>query len=565
MKRCPDCGRDYNDDSLSYCLDDGSELLFGPAFDDPRTAIFEADDPTSEARTRPQIHTTNIPSDPGSTIDSGSRPFDKRLLLAPVALAAIVLAGFAGYRYLSSTGSKQIDSIAVMPFVNESGNPDIEYLSDGIAETLISSLSQLSDLTVKPRSSVFRYKGKNLDAPIVGKELNVQTILTGTVVQRGSDIGLHVELVDSATDRVLWSKDYLRPLANLVNLQSEIAREVSSELKTKLSGAEEQKLTKQYTENAQAYQLYLLGRFHFNKRNKADVYKAIDFFRQAVDKDPNYALAYSGLSDVYAILQGYDPSVSSFESKSKGREYALKALSLDDSLSEAHVSMGQLLQVPDFDFEGAEREFKRAIELDPKNANAFASYAMLLMPLGRFDQAEANFRRALELEPATTIINRHYGNFLFIARRYNESEQHMRKTLELDPNSQLSYFTLANALQRQGKLAEAVEVYARSREIVGKNDEAAAMRSSFNAGGWRGFVLDFEKKDWLAPDFRAKYITACRLASIGENQMALDQLEHAFADREGFITLINVDPRLDPLRDEPRFKELLKKIGFPER
>ena len=220
-----------------------------------------------------------------------------------------------------------------------------------------------------------------------------------------------------------------------------------------------------------------------NKHNKADVYKAIDFFRQAVDKDPNYALAYSGLADVYAILQGYDQSVSSLESKSKAREYALKALSLDDlpprpmlrSVGSSTFWISILCW--------AAREFKRAIELDPKNANAYASYANLLMPLRRFDEAEANFSRALELEPATTIINRNYGLFLNMAGRYSDSERQMRKTLELDPNSQLSHFALANALQTQGKFAETVEVYARSREIIGKPDEAASIARQLSE--WR--------------------------------------------------------------------------------
>jgi Tfp pilus assembly protein PilF len=283
---------------------------------------------------------------------------------------------------------------------------------------------------------------------------------------------------------------------------------------------------------------------------------------QAVRADPNYAIAYSGLADAYGILQGYDKSVSPLASQVKAREYALKALSLDDTLSEAHVSHGLIIQSVDFDFAGAEREFKRAIELDPKNGDAYLWYALHLTGLGRFDEAEANFRRALELEPASQNVNRNYGNFLMVVRRYDESEKQLRKAVELDPNFQVGYFSLANTLQMQGRYAEAVEAYAKAREVARNSEEAAAMRASFKKGGWRGFVLDFSKNDWM-PDNRPKYIDAARLASIGENQRALDALEEAFAERESFMMFLKVDPRLGPLHDHPHFQDLLRRVGFP--
>jgi tetratricopeptide (TPR) repeat protein len=245
----------------------------------------------------------------------------------------------------------------------------------------------------------------------------------------------------------------------------------------------------------------------------------------------------------------------------KAREYALKALSLDETLSEAHVSYGVVIQSVDFDFTGAEREFKRAVELDPKNAVAYLSYALLLTGLGRFNEAEANFRRALELEPASQNVNRNYGNFLMLARRYDESEKQLRKTVELDPNFQVAYFSLANTLQMQGRYPESVEAYARTREIAGNTEEAAAMRASFKKGGWRGFALDFSKSDWMS-DNRPNYMDATRLASIGETAKALDALEQAYAERESFLIVVKVDPRLDPLRDDPRFQNLLRRVGF---
>jgi tetratricopeptide (TPR) repeat protein len=282
-----------------------------------------------------------------------------------------------------------------------------------------------------------------------------------------------------------------------------------------------------------------------------------------VSADPNYAIAYSGLADAYAILQGYDKSVSPLASQVKAREYALKALSLDDTLSEAHVSYALVIQSMDLDFAGADREYKRAIELDPKNGGAYLSYALLLAGLGRFDEAEANFRRTLELEPASQNANRNYGNFLMLVRRYDESEKQLRKAVELDPNFQIAYFSVANTLQIQGRYAEAVDAYARAREVAGNAGEAAAMRASFKKGGWRGFVLDFSNSDWMA-DNRPKYMDATRLTSIGENQRALDTLEEAFAQRESFILMLKVDPRLDPLRADPRFQDLLRKVGFQQ-
>jgi TolB-like protein len=255
----------------------------------------------------------------------------------------VLLLGVIGFGYWLYTNrapnAAQIESIAVLPFTNESGNNDIEYLSDGMTETLISSLSQLPKLNVKARSSVFRYKGKDTNAQTIGKELNVQAILNGTVVQRGSDLALHIELIDAQTESVLWSADYKQPMTNLVSLQSEITRDVSSKLKVKLSGADEEKVRKNYTANPEAYQLYLKGRFYWNRRTAENLKKAIEQFQQAADKDPNYALAYVGLSDCYQLLEDYAGTPAS-ETLPKAKRYAERALEIDDSLAEAHVSLG---------------------------------------------------------------------------------------------------------------------------------------------------------------------------------------------------------------------------------
>ena len=276
-----------------------------------------------------------------------------------------------------SRSAKQISSIAVMPFFNESGNADVEYLSDGMTETLIASLSQLPNLNVKARSSVFRYKGKATDAKSIGKELNVQAVLNGRVMQRGDQLTLSLELVNAETENVIWSEQYNRQQADLVSLQTEIARDVSSKLKTKLSGAEAAKLEKTYTTNSEAYKLYLQGRFYWNKREEKDFRKAVEYYDQAIALDRDYALAYAGQADSYALLAtfGFMPTA---EGIPKARGFAREALRLDETLAEPHTTIAYLSLTYDYDFAAGEREFKRAIELNPNYATAHQWYAELL-------------------------------------------------------------------------------------------------------------------------------------------------------------------------------------------
>jgi TolB-like protein/Tfp pilus assembly protein PilF len=580
MKRCLRCHQTYTDETLKFCRDDGSLLQANSlAPESPNTLILPGAR-TNVAQPTQLLQSeiahgkeTTLPieaprkSHEGRIEAASESKRRRRGVVIVVSVLILTAAGLAFWllknRSLSdSTNPAPIESVAVLPFVNESGNAEMEYLSDGMTESLINSLSQLPKLNVKARSSVFRYKGKEIEPQQIANELNVQAVLNGRVVQRGQDLILYLSLVDARNGNQIWGEQYNRKQADLLQLQAEIARDVSGKLRTKLSGADERRLTKNFTANAEAYRFYLLGRFHLNKRSKAEIYRAIEYFSQAVRADPNYAIAYSGLADAYAILQGYDKSVSPLAAQVKAREYALKALSLDDTLSEAHVSYASVIQSADFDFAGAEREFKRAIELDPKNGGAYLFYALLLTGLGRFDEAETNLRRVLELEPTSQNVNRHYGNFLMVVRRYDESEKQLRKAVELDPNFQVGYFSLANTLQMQGRYAEAVEAYATAREVAGSAEEAGVMRASFKKGGWRGFVLDFSRYDWMS-DNRPKYIDAARLASIGENQRALDALEEAFAERETFLMFLKVDPRFDSLRPHPRFQDLLRRVGFP--
>ena len=447
MKRCPQCQQTYTDETVKFCRVDGallqtnsspaesSDTLVLPAArtsDALPTELLQSEPAQAKATSSPIEAPRGTPTGTLKAASASKRHGRGTVIAVSVLILSATGLGFWLFKNRSLSGSTNrapIESIAVLPFVNESGNAEMEYLSDGMTESLINSLSQLPKLNVKARSSVFRYKGKEIEPHQIGNELKVQAVLNGRVVQRGQDLILYLSLVDARDGNQIWGDQYNRKPADLLQLQAEIARDVSSKLRAKLSGADEQRLTKNLTANPEAYRLYLLGKFHWNKRSKADIYRAIEYYSQAVRADPNYAIAYSGLADAYGILQGYDKSVSPLATQVKAREYASRALSLDDTLSEAHVSHAVVIQGMDFDFAGAEREFKRAIELDPKNGDAYQFYGLLLAGLGRFEEAEAIFRRALELEPASQNINRTYGNCLMIARRYDESEKQLMKTV----------------------------------------------------------------------------------------------------------------------------------------
>jgi len=450
-------------------------------------------------------------------------------------------------------------SLAVLPFVNESGNSEVEYLSDGMTESLINSLSQLANLSVKARSTVFRYKGKNLEPQQVGSELKVQAVLNGWVVQRGEQLALGLELVDVRTGNQIWGEQYNRKLSDIVTLQSEIARDASNKLRLKLSGADEQKVTRSYTANPEAYQLYLRGRFHWDKRTLPSMQKAVEYLEQAVAADPGYALAYAGLADAYAALPLYNRQVPPREMMPKAKEAAQKALLLDDNLAEAHGALGFRLYAYDYDFARAELELKRALELNPKYVTAHLCYGVYLIDLGRFDQGFGEFQRSLELDPLSLANNLNYGMYLFLARRYDEAITQLKKTIELDANFPAPHLGLAYAYWSKGMYAEGVEEWIRRYELLGNPQLAALARESFANGGMQELRRAMVGK--LAP--YDAYGEARNLAQMGEKDRAFAELNKAYENRE-FIVSLKVDPFLDPLRDDPRFRELLARIGFPQ-
>ena len=487
----------------------------------------------------------------------------KRHKVAVLLVLILLLGGgVATALYLRSRASANgtIKSIAVMPFINGGSNTDIEYLSDGMTETLINTLSQLPDLSVKARSSVFRYKGKETDPQTVGNELNVQAIVNGRVIQRGDDLTLYISLVDTRTGDQLWGEQYNRKQADLLSLQNTVARDVATKLRNKLSGADAQKVARNYTQNTEAYQLYLQGRFFSNKRTPKSIQKAIEYFQQAIAKDPNYALGYAGLSDGYGQL-GYYASDPAPAALNKAREAALRALSLDNNLAEGHSALGFVLTTADFDYAGGEREYRRAIELDPTYELAHHNLGVMLCRTGRPTEGMAELRRALELEPFSTVVNRLYGEILIYSRRYEEGLAQLKKTAEMDPGFPSTYSALSTAYRLMGKYAESVEAYAKFQELYDRPQTAAFARASFAAGGWQGFMRDMTSK---RPEGFSASTAAIFFAQLGEKDKAFDELNKALENREYTVRFLKIDPSVDPLRDDPRFKELMQRMRLPE-
>jgi serine/threonine-protein kinase len=482
------------------------------------------------------------------------------LLLAVVGL---------GYWFFASrsTNPAQIESIAVMPFVNESGNPDVEYLSDGMTESLINSLSQLPHLVVKARSSVFRYKGKEVEPQQVAAALSVQAILIGRVVERGDDLTLYLSLVDARNGNQLWGEQYNRKLTDLTSLQSKIAHDVSLKLRARLSGTDVQNLAKNYTANSEAYQLYLKGRYYWNKRTEEGLRKGIEYFQQAIDVDPNYALAYSGLADCY-ISFGFAFDFGSLppnEAIPKAKAEAMKALEIDDTLAEAHTSLAYAKQLYDWDWSGSEREFKRALELNPNYANAHHWYSHYLIAVGRNEESLAESKRALELDPLSLIINTHLGWYYIYAHQYDLAIEQLHKTLELDPNYGLTHWYLGLAYEQKRMYPEATAEFSEAMELLkgnlmvkadlghcyavsGKRDEAQKIMAELQELSKQRYVSSFE--------------IALIYTGLGEKEQAFDWLGKAYQEQSDMLVYLKVEPRLDPLSGDPRFRDLLRHVGL---
>ena len=562
MKRCPQCRRDYYDDSLSYCLEDGAVLLSGLP-DEPVTAILSGDLETSESATRTFDPAVGVNG--SDQIQTSHAPFNKRTGTAAICVIILVaVLGVGGYFYLGRSATDRIDSIAVMPFENRSGNSDTDYLSDGLTDSLIYRLSQLPDLKVSPTSSVMRYHGSSADISQIAKELDVGAVMTGRLAQVGDALNISVQLTDARTKKLIWAEQYDRKMADLLSTQREIATAITQKLQLKLSG-NEKGIAKKYTNSSEAYQLYLKGRYYWSKRNKEDMFKAIDSYKQAIALDPNFALAYAAMAEVYNSM-AKDPDVAPKDAVPFAKTAATRALEIDPTLPEAHSAFADSLAIYDWNWPESEREFKRAIELDPNISYIHIAYSgSYLGPVGRTDEAVVEAEKAVELEPLSLINNSVLASSYVYARQYDKALTQAQKAYELDNNFPLFRLWVGFAYILKGQSQEAIAFVqktpdnspSRWNSIVVIAHAYAKMGDRANCERTIGELEEMGKTRYIR-----RYYIASIYAMLGDKDKAFAELEKAYADRDSFLNRILEDPFMDPLRDDPRFKDLVKRINL---
>ena len=495
-------------------------------------------------------------------------PLRKRRWIYVAVIAGALSVGlfFLGRYTATNVANLPAKSIAILPFENLSRDPDNAYFTEGIQDEILARLAKIADLKVISRTSTQRYKSSPDDLPQIAKRLGVSNILEGSVQKTADRVRVTVQLIHAASDAHLWGETYDRSLTDVFAAESDIAKAIADTLRAKLTGSEQHALTARPTENTEAHQLYLRGRYFWNKRTGADFKKAIGYFIQAIDKDPNYALAYAGLADAYVLLSAY-AEASPKDSLPQAKAAAAKALELDSTLGEAHVSLAQALLAYDLNFAEATREFRRAIELDPNYATAHHWYGeSVLGPLGQFEEAIAEARRALELDPLSVIINADFGSALTNARRYDQAIEQLRKTVEMDPGFYYAHWTLGNALDLKGFKEEAIAEY---KKAIALNDDPlprALLGHLYAKIGRKEEALAILKQlRELRESSKERYVSPYNLALIhiglGQKTEAIQLLEETYEERDGYnIVFIKVEVLLDPLRGDPRFEALVQKV-----
>ena len=489
---------------------------------------------------------SSVAAAPAST--AKSRAF-LTIVLAAVVVIALVAGGF--YFLRGKPSSQKISSIAVLPFVNATADPANEYLSDGLTESLISSLSQLPNIKVMARSTVFRFKGKEDDPKQIGQSLQVGALLMGRVTQHGDAMSVQADLVNTSDGTEIWGSHYDRKLADITQLQSDITHDISSSLRIQLNGNEEQRLGKAGTANPEAYRLYLEGRQQWYGRTPEGLKKSIDLFQQAIAADPNYALPYAGLGDTYSVAPSYGVGISWKQARILGNEVTLKALALDNSLPEAHRARAMTL-CEQWKWEECDAEFRRVFELNPNDAPAHYFYAFtFLVTHKRFDEAIAEFHTALSLDPLSSITNTNYAVVLMDAHRYPEALAQFKKTLERDPNFSPAHFKLSQLYATTGDFADAL---------------AEFKKSSFaKPGSWSNDARGYSQATLAAVDTADLAASAgMTLVLAGDRDRAFEYLNKALADCDDELLMAIRYPALDPIRTDPRYAALMKAMGLPE-
>jgi serine/threonine-protein kinase len=460
---------------------------------------------------------------------------------------------------------KVINSLAVLPFRNASGDPEHEYLSDGITGSLINMMATLPKLRVMAHSTVSRFKSREIDAQVVGRELGVRAVLTGRIMQSGGSLRIGIELVDVATGSQLWGAQYDRKPGDIFAVQDEISSEISGKLRLRLTRAEEKQLTKRHTENVEAYRLYLKGRHHWNRWTEEGFYKAIELFQQAVEKDPMYALAYAGLADCYVLLgwNSYLPPKNAFP---KGKAAAKAALQLDPDLAEAHTPLAAVLWLDDWEWEKAEAEFKRSLELSPTYPTANHWYAEYAMTMDRHQEAMVRIKKSQDLDPLSLIISVAVGWALYHARRYDEAIEQLRRTVDLDPNYPVTYWILGLLLRKTHRYELAINEGEKGVMLSGGSPlMRAALAHTLGTAGRTAEarqilsdLTELAKQRYVAP-----YFFAGIHIGLGENDRAIDYLQKCDEEHSHWLIYLHLDPSMDDLRDHPAFQDLLRRVGLP--
>jgi eukaryotic-like serine/threonine-protein kinase len=495
-----------------------------------------------------------------------SRHKKKLLTIAAAVLLLFALVGFGVYRW-SSTSASGIESLAVLPFTNASADPNAEYLSDGLTESLISSLSQLPNLTVRPRSSVFRYKAKDQDVQKIAAELHVAAIVTGRVMQHGDSLNVSAELIDTKNNRSLWSDQYDRKLSDALNVQREISAEISTRLREKLSGEEKKRLAKDGTNDPEAYQLYLKGRYYWDKRTPESLAKSKDYFDQAIAKDPKYALAYVGLAEYYYVLPDYTYT-SIKETTPKLKAAANKALSIDDSQAEAHALLAGAYE-SDWEWAAATREYERALQLDPNNSRTHVLYGLYFVTLGNMDESMAHMQRALQLDPLNLNAMSNLGASEFSAGRYDEAIAQLNKVLEVDANYATAHQFLSLVYEAQGKYDLWFDEWEKTA-ILNKDADGLAVnkaaRLEYARAGYRAankriaeVLQEQSKRGYIDPEN-----IASAYAASDDKDKAFFWLEKAFAEKSDLLRIVKTAPDYDHLRADPRYADLLHRMNLPQ-
>jgi TolB-like protein/DNA-binding winged helix-turn-helix (wHTH) protein/Tfp pilus assembly protein PilF len=505
-----------------------------------------------------------VTSSPAGHAGSGSITWRRALLPALLALSLVVVFfSFARY-WRGRSAANSIRSLAVLPFENFSGDPNQEYFVDGMTDELTTNLAKIKSLRVISRTSAMKYKNVRTPLAEIARTLRVDAVVEGSIVRSGDKLRITAQLIDARTDRHLWAENYNRDLRDVVAVQDEVARRIAQEIRATVTPEEKAQLTSQRQVNPEAYEAYLRGRYFWNKRTEEAVRKAIPYFEQSMSKDPNYPLAHDGLADCWLSLgwYGYVPAKEAFP---RARAAAMRALELDDSLAEAHTSLAFASMNYDWDWSTAEREFRKAIELNPNYANAHHWYGDYLSAVGRHEQAIAESRRALELDPLSPIINAWFGWRYFFARQYDLAIEQYLKTLEMDPAFVPAHLVLGQGYEQKSMPEKAIDELKKAVSLSGGSSlYVSSLAHAYAIAGRRSEaeVLLRQMNERAQHTYVPSFHIAIIYAGLGQKDQALVWLEKGYQERSTWMVWLKVDPRLDVLRSDPRFKDLLRRVGL---